>query len=181
MLELFQSRRPRSASFTLRVRARRERSARSDTSGRTGPSFANIGSGWLCRSDSGLGRRLRCRLLPSPLSSCVRALQTVQTQLDSGLGIFLYFSISKATNIFLISKATNTFLISKARQPIISKFPRQAIKNLSLLCMICRGLCKKGDQCEFLHEFDMTKMPECYFYTRFNACHNKVRHYNEFN
>jgi len=36
-----------------------------------------------------------------------------------------------------------------------------------------RGLCKKGDQCEFLHEYDMTKMPECYFYTRFNACHNK--------
>ncbi|XP_034831099.2 cleavage and polyadenylation specificity factor subunit 4 isoform X2 [Maniola hyperantus] len=36
-----------------------------------------------------------------------------------------------------------------------------------------RGLCKKGDQCEFLHEYDMTKMPECYFYARFNACHNK--------
>ncbi|CAH0398942.1 unnamed protein product [Chilo suppressalis] len=36
-----------------------------------------------------------------------------------------------------------------------------------------RGLCKKGDQCEFLHEYDMSKMPECYFYARFNACHNK--------
>jgi len=36
-----------------------------------------------------------------------------------------------------------------------------------------RGLCKKGDQCEFLHEYDMSKMPECYFYSRFNACHNK--------
>jgi len=36
-----------------------------------------------------------------------------------------------------------------------------------------RGLCKKGDGCEFLHEYDMTKMPECYFYSRFNACHNK--------
>ena len=31
-----------------------------------------------------------------------------------------------------------------------------------------RGLCKKGDQCEFLHEFDMAKMPECYFYARFS-------------
>lgn len=30
-----------------------------------------------------------------------------------------------------------------------------------------RGLCKKGDQCEFLHEYDMTKMPECYFYSKF--------------
>ncbi|XP_043190509.1 cleavage and polyadenylation specificity factor subunit 4-like [Amphibalanus amphitrite] len=36
-----------------------------------------------------------------------------------------------------------------------------------------RGLCKKGDSCEFLHEYDMTKMPECYFYAKFNACHNK--------
>ncbi|XP_040571113.1 cleavage and polyadenylation specificity factor subunit 4 [Lepeophtheirus salmonis] len=36
-----------------------------------------------------------------------------------------------------------------------------------------RGLCKKGDTCEFLHEYDMSKMPECYFYSRFNACHNK--------
>jgi len=36
-----------------------------------------------------------------------------------------------------------------------------------------RGLCKKGDGCEFLHEYDMSKMPECYFYSRFNACHNK--------
>lgn len=34
-----------------------------------------------------------------------------------------------------------------------------------------RGLCKKGDQCEFLHEYDMTKMPECYFYSKFGkAC-----------
>lgn len=36
-----------------------------------------------------------------------------------------------------------------------------------------RGLCKKGDQCEFLHEYDMTKMPECYFYSKFGSviCH----------
>ena len=33
-----------------------------------------------------------------------------------------------------------------------------------------RGLCKKGDGCEFLHEYDMTKMPECYFYSRFSKC-----------
>lgn len=36
-----------------------------------------------------------------------------------------------------------------------------------------RGLCKKGDLCEFLHEYDMSKMPECYFYSRFHACSNK--------
>lgn len=36
-----------------------------------------------------------------------------------------------------------------------------------------RGLCKKGDDCEFLHEFDMSKMPECYFFSKFGQCSNK--------
>ncbi len=30
-----------------------------------------------------------------------------------------------------------------------------------------RGLCKKGEGCEFLHEYRMDKMPECYFYSKF--------------
>lgn len=33
-----------------------------------------------------------------------------------------------------------------------------------------RHLCKKGDECEFLHEYDMTKMPICYFYQKFGKC-----------
>uniref|UniRef100_A0A0X3PVY0 Cleavage and polyadenylation specificity factor subunit 4 n=3 Tax=Schistocephalus solidus TaxID=70667 RepID=A0A0X3PVY0_SCHSO len=36
-----------------------------------------------------------------------------------------------------------------------------------------RGLCKKGDDCDFLHEYDMTKMPECYFFSKFGECMNK--------
>ncbi|XP_075760135.1 putative cleavage and polyadenylation specificity factor subunit 4-like protein isoform X1 [Pelodiscus sinensis] len=36
-----------------------------------------------------------------------------------------------------------------------------------------RGLCKRGDQCEFLHEYDVTKMPECYFYSKFGECSNR--------
>ncbi|XP_028935923.2 putative cleavage and polyadenylation specificity factor subunit 4-like protein isoform X3 [Ornithorhynchus anatinus] len=36
-----------------------------------------------------------------------------------------------------------------------------------------RGLCKKGDQCEFLHQYDVTKMPECYFFSNFGKCSNK--------
>ena len=30
-----------------------------------------------------------------------------------------------------------------------------------------RGLCKKGDDCEFLHKYDMERMPECYFYIKY--------------
>ncbi|XP_055378233.1 cleavage and polyadenylation specificity factor subunit 4 [Condylostylus longicornis] len=52
--------------------------------------------------------------------------------------------------------------------------PFRHIRGGTIVCKHwLRGLCKKGDQCEFLHEYDMTKMPECYFYSRFNACHNK--------
>ncbi|XP_071476690.1 cleavage and polyadenylation specificity factor subunit 4-like [Diadema antillarum] len=36
-----------------------------------------------------------------------------------------------------------------------------------------RGLCKKGDECEFLHQFDMQKMPECFFFAKFGMCSNK--------
>ena len=36
-----------------------------------------------------------------------------------------------------------------------------------------RGLCKKGDDCEFLHEYDMAKMPECYFFSKFGRCENR--------
>ncbi|CAP26175.1 Protein CBG06226 [Caenorhabditis briggsae] len=36
-----------------------------------------------------------------------------------------------------------------------------------------RGLCKKGDQCEFLHEYDLTKMPECFFFSKYSACSNR--------
>ncbi|VTJ59185.1 Hypothetical predicted protein [Marmota monax] len=30
-----------------------------------------------------------------------------------------------------------------------------------------RGLCKKGDHCRFLHQYDVTRMPRCYFYSKF--------------
>ncbi|NXX60289.1 CPSF4 factor, partial [Scopus umbretta] len=33
-----------------------------------------------------------------------------------------------------------------------------------------RGLCKKGDGCDFLQEYDVTKTPECYFYSEFGEC-----------
>ncbi|NXX98907.1 CPSF4 factor, partial [Centropus bengalensis] len=36
-----------------------------------------------------------------------------------------------------------------------------------------RGLCKKGEECNFLHEYNVTKMPKCYFYSRFGECNNK--------
>ncbi|NXM12303.1 CPSF4 factor, partial [Ploceus nigricollis] len=36
-----------------------------------------------------------------------------------------------------------------------------------------RGLCKRGEGCDFLHDHDATRMPECYFYSKFGECSNK--------
>eukprot|EP00667_Euglena_gracilis_P013259 EG_transcript_13655 len=35
-----------------------------------------------------------------------------------------------------------------------------------------RGICKKDDKCEFLHEFDIRRMPECYYFANFGECLN---------
>jgi len=35
-----------------------------------------------------------------------------------------------------------------------------------------RGLCKKSEDCEFLHVYDMAKMPPCHFYNTFGQCSN---------
>ncbi|TVY15810.1 mRNA 3'-end-processing protein YTH1, partial [Lachnellula arida] len=42
--------------------------------------------------------------------------------------------------------------------------------------MVCkhwlRALCKKGESCEFLHEYNLRKMPECNFFVRNGYCSN---------
>ncbi|KAK0427717.1 hypothetical protein QR680_010387 [Steinernema hermaphroditum] len=51
---------------------------------------------------------------------------------------------------------------------------RHIIGDKAVVCKHwLRGLCKKGDQCEFLHEYDLSKMPECYFFSKYLACSNK--------
>jgi hypothetical protein len=36
-----------------------------------------------------------------------------------------------------------------------------------------RGLCKKGDNCDFLHRLDHERMPECWYFSNFGECGNK--------
>lgn len=51
---------------------------------------------------------------------------------------------------------------------------RHTLGEKSVVCKHwLRGLCKKGDDCEFLHLYDMEKMPECHFYTNFGECNNE--------
>lgn len=49
-------------------------------------------------------------------------------------------------------------------------------KQGGLNSLVCkhwlRGLCKKGEHCEFLHEYNLRKMPECNFFMRNGYCSN---------
>ena len=36
-----------------------------------------------------------------------------------------------------------------------------------------RGLCKRGDECDFLHVYDPSRMPECLFFVHYGECTNK--------
>ncbi|KAI0390759.1 hypothetical protein F5Y17DRAFT_40801 [Xylariaceae sp. FL0594] len=48
--------------------------------------------------------------------------------------------------------------------------------NTSYNSLVCkhwlRALCKKGEGCEFLHEYNLRKMPECNFFVRNGYCSN---------
>ncbi|KAK4049590.1 RNA-binding component of cleavage and polyadenylation factor [Microbotryomycetes sp. JL201] len=35
-----------------------------------------------------------------------------------------------------------------------------------------RGLCKKGKKCDFMHEYNLRKMPECWFFAKYGFCSN---------
>lgn len=48
--------------------------------------------------------------------------------------------------------------------------PRER-ERLSTVCKHwLRGLCKKGDACEFLHEYNLRRMPECWWYAKYGYC-----------
>lgn len=44
-------------------------------------------------------------------------------------------------------------------------------ERLSTVCKHwLRGLCKKGDACEFLHEYNLRRMPECWWFAKYGYC-----------
>ncbi|KAG0661065.1 RNA-binding component of cleavage and polyadenylation factor [Rhodotorula mucilaginosa] len=54
--------------------------------------------------------------------------------------------------------------------------PKQPVPQSAHARTVCkhwlRGLCKKGPQCEFMHEYHLRKMPECWFFAKYGFCSN---------
>jgi cleavage and polyadenylation specificity factor subunit 4 len=51
------------------------------------------------------------------------------------------------------------------------------LKHIKLsTAIVCKhwlkGLCKKNENCTFLHEFNLKKMPECFFFNVYGTCNN---------
>jgi cleavage and polyadenylation specificity factor subunit 4 len=52
----------------------------------------------------------------------------------------------------------------------IPTHPRER-ERLSTVCKHwLRGLCKKGEACEFLHEYNLRRMPECWWFAKYGFC-----------
>ncbi|NXQ34983.1 CPSF4 factor, partial [Alaudala cheleensis] len=57
--------------------------------------------------------------------------------------------------------------------PAVQGHPRHGGPKPTVCKHWLRGLCKRGDSCDFLHDYDASRMPECYFYSKFGECSNK--------
>ena len=80
-------------------------------------------------------------------------------------------TVTSGTLLYNVRKCYFTDACSCSSSLILTILPRG---DRTVVCKHwLRGLCKKGDDCEFLHEYDMSKMPECYFYQKFGTCLNK--------
>ena len=52
--------------------------------------------------------------------------------------------------------------------------PSQNFRRHRVVCKHwLRGLCKKGDDCDFLHKLDHDRMPDCWYFTQYGECNNK--------
>ncbi|KAG8979321.1 RNA-binding component of cleavage and polyadenylation factor [Tulasnella sp. JGI-2019a] len=51
-----------------------------------------------------------------------------------------------------------------------NKPPQAFDRNRTVCKHWLRGLCKKGDACEFLHEYNLRRMPECWWFARYGYC-----------
>jgi len=48
--------------------------------------------------------------------------------------------------------------------------PRERERQSTVCKHWLRGLCKKGENCEFLHEYNLRRMPECWWFAKYGYC-----------
>jgi cleavage and polyadenylation specificity factor subunit 4 len=89
------------------------------------------------------------------------AYMKIETELNEQIGWneLPFIGMDKST-----SAVCNFFNLGKCEKEFCP-FRHIKAEQKTIVCKHwLRALCKKGDSCEFLHEYDMSKMPECYFF-----------------
>lgn len=61
-------------------------------------------------------------------------------------------------------QSTVSLFMSSKTSPLKAEWSRQVCKHW------LRGLCKKGENCEFLHEYNLRRMPECWWFAKYGYC-----------
>ncbi|KDQ16832.1 hypothetical protein BOTBODRAFT_106517 [Botryobasidium botryosum FD-172 SS1] len=65
---------------------------------------------------------------------------------------------------------TNPSPLNFQPPPPLPTHPRERERLATVCKHWLRGLCKKGDSCEFLHEYNLRRMPECWWFEKYGYC-----------
>mmetsp|Transcript_3752 Transcript_3752/g.12518 ORF Transcript_3752/g.12518 Transcript_3752/m.12518 type:complete len:767 (-) Transcript_3752:38-2338(-) len=63
--------------------------------------------------------------------------------------------------------------VETAEEPAPSDQPPDPRRHRVVCKHWLRGLCKRGDDCDFLHVYDPARMPQCLFFQHYGECTNK--------
>ncbi|GAB1297023.1 Cleavage and polyadenylation-specific factor 4-like [Apodemus speciosus] len=97
-------------------------------------------------------------------------------ELQKGTGLLPFQGMDKSSsavcNFFakgLCVKGPTLSLLSRILCPLRHEHGEKMVVCKHWL----RGLCRKSDCCNFLHQYDVSRMPVCYFHSKFGNCSNK--------
>ncbi|XP_005350983.1 putative cleavage and polyadenylation specificity factor subunit 4-like protein [Microtus ochrogaster] len=89
-------------------------------------------------------------------------------ELQKGTGLLPFQGMDKSS-----SAVCNFFAKGLCEKGMLCPLRHEKGKKMVVCKHWLRGLCRKADSCKFLHQYDVTRMPVCYFHSKFGNCSNK--------
>ncbi|KAM7334536.1 hypothetical protein ACRRTK_007856 [Alexandromys fortis] len=94
-------------------------------------------------------------------------------ELQKGIGLLPFQGMDKSS-----SAVCNFFAKGLCEKGVLCPLRHEKGKKMVVCKHWLRGLCRKADSCKFLHQYDVTRMPVCYFHSKFGPlC--KYRHVHQ--
>ncbi|XP_052053211.1 putative cleavage and polyadenylation specificity factor subunit 4-like protein [Apodemus sylvaticus] len=89
-------------------------------------------------------------------------------ELQKGTGLLPFQDMDKSS-----SAVCNFFAKGLCVKGILCPLRHEQGEKMVVCKHWLRGLCRKSDCCNFLHQYDVSRMPVCYFHSKFGNCSNK--------